>query len=68
MLVPVNLIGPPLVFIACPLVSSVVDQLIIMSLCRYFNLLISDGEYQLWNYDMILSDIAVDKLILAIQK
>ena len=29
------LIGPPPVFIACPLVSSVVNQLIIMSLGRY---------------------------------
>ena len=29
------LIGPLSVFIACPLVSSVVDQLIIMSLLRY---------------------------------
>ena len=29
------MVGPPLVFIAFPLVSSVVDQLIIMSLLRY---------------------------------
>ena len=29
------LLGPPCVFIACPLVSSVVDQLIIMSFPRY---------------------------------
>ena len=28
-------VGPPLVFIARPLVSSVVDQLIIMSVLRY---------------------------------
>ena len=34
-MIPMYVVGPPLVFIACPLVSSVVDQMIIMSILRY---------------------------------
>ena len=47
--------GQPLVFIACPLVSSVVDELIIMSLGRYLKPSADSGgtHRATWGYFLI---------------